>query len=469
MPSDDRDSQFERALAHHLHGGPASAGCPDAEILASYHERSLSLDEMAEWKKHIAGCAACQEALALVEATEKQLAEDWEGQKIPVLEAAAIHKTHPANVAMPAAAATAQATPPADERPVVTKSRRRPVLMRWAIPLGTVAAGVLIWIGIHEQGALQSSHSKSVEVAQNRAAAAPQDQEPGAPEPKARPPMERDSRRTEANAETGRQDAATSDHELRQLRPAAPTPRAGNLAKDAGTAKKESAGKFAYSAPAAAPEIPQAKTSSEASADKLTAENRPAAIPPPSPASVSPGASAGGVVDSRGVDNTAGAGVVPSAKERAKAAQRPAANLDTNAMMMKQGASSETVQVIAPDAGLILTPDKNVFWRLQPAGTVELTTNGGKKWKSLHTGAGGDLTAGFAPSDRVCWIAGKAGTLVLTTDRGGHWTTIPTPIPGDLGGVHAADAKHASIWDAVNNKSYETSDGGATWKQTASE
>ena len=138
-------------------------------------------------------------------------------------------------------------------------------------------------------------------------------------------------------------------------------------------------------------------------------------------------------------------------------------------MMMKQGVANEVVEVAGSGAGLILTPDNNVFWKLQPAGTLQLTTDGGKNWKLLDTGANANLTSGFAPSSRVCWLAGKAGTLLLTTDRGGHWTRISTPITGDLGGVHAADAQHASIWDAANHTSYETSDGGRTWKQTANE
>ena len=41
MPSDERDQEFERALAQHLRGGSAQANCPDAETLAAYHERNL--------------------------------------------------------------------------------------------------------------------------------------------------------------------------------------------------------------------------------------------------------------------------------------------------------------------------------------------------------------------------------------------------------------------------------------------
>jgi hypothetical protein len=494
MPSDDRDPKFERALAQHLRGGSAPANCPDAETLAAYHERNLSLEEMAQWKQHISACEACQEALALVETTENQLAEDWEKQEIPVLEAASMQGAHSRSIPKLSGKVTAPAAPQAATTPVEISRRRRPALLRWAIPLGAVAAGVLVWIGIHEQHVLHAPQSKSVEVAQNREAPAAQDQKFSAPEAKVQPPMDRDSRGAEMVPQGRRRDAGSADLEGRQSNPAAPTPGAGNLAKDAGNAKKESMSKFAYGGQAAAPAIPPAKTATDSSEDKLAAENRPA-LASPSPSASGVGSTAGaGVVGGRAASNAAPAPAAPhamtqtvvvtgsaptvetstastakTAREKAKAEQQQAANLDTNAMMMKQGAVSESVEVNAVDLGLILTPDNKVFWKLQPAGTIQLTTDGGKKWRSLDTGANANLTAGFAPSSRVCWLAGKAGTLFLTTDRGGHWTKINTPITGDFGGVHASDAKHASIWDAAHHISYETSDGGATWKQTADE
>jgi len=90
MPADDRDQKFDRALAQHLRRGSVETGCPDAETLAAYQERSLSPDDMVQWKQHIAGCAACQETLALAEATEKQLAEQWNEQPVRAMEAAAM-------------------------------------------------------------------------------------------------------------------------------------------------------------------------------------------------------------------------------------------------------------------------------------------------------------------------------------------------------------------------------------------
>jgi len=492
MPSDD--PKFERALAQHLRGGSAQANCPDAETLAAYHERNLSLEEMAKWKQHISACEACQEALALVETTENQLAEDWENREVPVLEEASIQAVLAGNIPTRSVRQAESGAPQAATTPVEISRRRRPALLRWAIPLGAVAAGVLVWIGIHEQRVLHAPQSKSIEVAQNREAPAAQDQKFSAPETKGQPPMERDSRRAEMVPEARRRDADFADHEGRQANLAAPAPGAGNLAKDASNAKKESMSKFAYGGRAAAPAIPPAKTATDSSDDKLAAENRSVSASPSPTASAVGGTAGAGAVGGRAASNAAPAPVAPhamtetivvtgsaptvetstsstakTAKEKAKAGQQQAANLDTNAMMMKQGAISESVEVNAADIGLILTPDNKVFWKLQPAGTVQLTTDGGKKWKSLDTGANANLTAGFAPSSRVCWLAGKAGTLLLTTDQGAHWTRISTPITGDLGGVHASDAKHASIWDAANHISYETSDGGATWKQTANE
>src|SRR6202011_6349562 len=76
MSSEDREKQFERGLARHLRGGSPDAACPDAEMLAAYHERTFSQEEMEQWKQHIAGCARCQQTLALVERSEVAMREE---------------------------------------------------------------------------------------------------------------------------------------------------------------------------------------------------------------------------------------------------------------------------------------------------------------------------------------------------------------------------------------------------------
>ena len=82
MPTDDRDQLFQRALARHLSDASPDSACPDAELLAAYHDRTLSLDEIAHWKQHIATCPRCQEILALVEQTENLPVEDWQNQGV---------------------------------------------------------------------------------------------------------------------------------------------------------------------------------------------------------------------------------------------------------------------------------------------------------------------------------------------------------------------------------------------------
>jgi hypothetical protein len=467
MSSDDRDPKFERALAQQLRSGSAQTNCPDAETLAAYHERNLSLEEMAKWKEHIAACEVCQEALALVERTENQFTEDWEQREIPVLEAASIQgasaESFPERGARTAAPSEAQtaATP-------VEIHRRRPALLRWAIPLGAVAASVLVFIGIYEQRAAKVPHYSDNVIAHR--------QEPATPGPML------DEEKSNLNSQLQSKDepaptAEMSRQKSEQSLPAVPAPKLAERTRTGDRTVPEN-GKIngAYVAkkvpesappPAAADIITQAEKDAAVSANVPAAGAAPRPAPPPAPMAYS--GSAGGAAG--GLKARADAKTVPPAVTETVTVESAAPQVDTTTsrMMMKQGVASQMVEVTGAAAGLILTPDNKVFWKLQPAGTVQLTTDGGKTWKSIETRANADLIAGFAPSSRVCWIAGKSGTLLLTKDRGGHWTQINAPIAGDLGGVHAADAKHASIWDATHRISYKTSDGGATWKQTANE
>src|SRR6266403_4172675 len=452
MPSDD--PKFERALAQHLRGGSAQGNCPDAETLAAYHGRNLSLEEMAKWKQHISACEACQEALALVETTENQLAEDWENREIPVREEASIQAVRAGNI--PTRSANAAATP------VEIWRRRRPALLRWAIPLGAVAAGVLVFIGIYEQRAPKVAHYSDTIVARH--------QEP----PAASPVL--DDRETKVQLPQKSKDVQQTytemsrqktEQELTVVPPEKPSQRV-IAADDAARESLDQIASGRLEKKKSAPPSPAPGITARAATDAAASENAPAvASAPPAPAPPVSRGAVGGAVGG-GLPAHADAKSVPlSITESVPVESKAAApNIQTNATSRKQGVSNEVVEIAAAGTGLLLTPDNKVFWKLQPAGTLQLTMDGGKKWKSLDTGANANLTAGFALSSRVCWLAGKAGTLLLTTDRGAHWTRITTPITGDLGGVRASDAKHASVWDAANHVSYETSDGGATWQLT---
>lgn len=472
MAADDRDMKFERALAQHLRSDSGAVGCPNAETLAAYHERSLSLEEMAHWKQHIAGCALCQEALALVEATEKELAEDWQGEDVPVLEAAGVPQSRARVIAPGKEDVPVEEIADTAAAPVEITQRRRPRLMRWAVPVGAVAAGVLVWIGIHEQRALQSARSSAVQVAQNQPVAAPE-RKMNEVLPKAVVPAESDTRQARLDSQMENKKADTLEREAgrtAQMAPAAKPVAPGN---DLVAPKKETRDQFAGAVaeppvlPKAGSAAPQARppASGTETVEVTNAAPTLAQTPPtPSPS----GNFAAGVVGGRGRESDAKSGV-SSGKNKAELRSQTAENLNTNAMMMKQGVNNRAMQAASINSGLILTPDNSVWWRLGSVGTVELTSDGGVHWKTLNTGAGSQLTTGSAPSSGVCWIAGKSGTLLLTTDRGAHWSKVASPITGDLGGVHASDKKHASIWDAANRVAFETADGGATWKAVANE
>jgi Photosynthesis system II assembly factor YCF48 len=463
MPSDDRDPKFERALAQYLRGGSAKANCPDAETLAAYHERNLSLEEMARWKQHISACEACQEELALVEATENQLAEGWEQRGTPEPEAASIPGAETSRIPVRSAKPAASITPQAAAAPVAI-IRRRPPLLRWAVPLGAVAAGVLIFIGIYEQRAPKVAHYSDTIIARHQEPAPSGDI--------------LDQKAVKVQPGPAAKDQPLSSAEMprpkrEQEPPVAAAAKAAPQPGEGGDVERESRDHLAgrrleKKTQPPAPEIPgQAATDTVVSQNSRGISASPPAAPPPAPSAL--GGIAGRAIPSQPAPAASKAKSAPPVVTQTVTVETEAGGPDTSTsvMMMKQGVANELALAARSDPGLILTPENKVFWKLQPAGTLQLTTDGGKKWKSLDTGANANLTAGFAPSSRVCWLAGKAGTLLLTTDRGRHWTTIGTPITGDLGGVHASDARHATIWDAAKQISYETSDGGVTWKQTS--
>jgi hypothetical protein len=463
MPAEEREPKFDRALARQMRAGSSRADCPDAETLAAYHERSLSLEEMSHWKSHIAGCEACQEALALVEMTEKDLAGDWENDRILVAggegpRGDGVRKSSPKEGTGAAEAASAS--------PMEMARRPRPALVRWAIPLGVAAAGVLVWIGFHEQSVLQKQAPAAIQMAESRPQAVPGPAKREA-EPGAIPPAERDYGQANAGLQAPSRVSAREEKELGSARLIAPKVAADALQKDAGAPKAQASSGPAVTATTNAPPPPSSAAPAKKTVPGMvreSAEVAPAA-PEPSTTAGNVGAGAAGAMVGGAVENKKRSAVSTAKAEH----QQQAADVNTNAMMMKQGVRNEALEVSAESTGVILTPDHKVWWKLGPGGTVELTTDGGKNWNRLTTGVREQLTSGSAPTSKVCWVAGQGGTLLLTTDRGAHWTKLSAPISGDLGGVHAADAKHATIWDAANRLSFETSDGGQTWKQAADE
>jgi len=152
MPAEDRDRLFEKALARHLRSDAAAADhsvCPDAERLAAYHERLLSLEEMSATKNHVVSCARCQEILAQLEAP--QAANELGNREEPLVAGGALSRRVENEIAKETSAAVpvpSLAKKRADVAPFHVKKSSR---LRWAAaPAGAIAAALLLWIGIRE-------------------------------------------------------------------------------------------------------------------------------------------------------------------------------------------------------------------------------------------------------------------------------------------------------------------------------
>ena len=469
MASDERDRRFDKALARHLRSTepahdsaglpgiptPLGGDCPDPETLAAYHERSLFSEEMNSLKEHIVGCANCQSVLAQLEATDEIL--------LQALQVQTEQQVIAAKESMPVAATSAAAS----------RKSRRVILLRgarwqWLAPAGALAAGLLVWIALHENRPFDLPRVNEVQVTKNQ-------QLPSAAPPASRSQQEiataaktapvRPSSKTDEFAAAGAHagttaDALKSNEKQEYLAKAAPTqPLAGKetrLRKDAGNRStddlrraeeqldrdaKAGAGVAGGSAEnqlqTQAANI-QLQNQSNANAPKTvgpaalgqmetkkmkTASAAPAALPPPPPSPTD----VGGLVSS--YDNSTA--------------------LEVNGQFS--------------NPRLITRPGSNFFWRAGRHGVIEYSKDGGSSWLRQASGVQSDLLAGSAPTDQVCWIVGRAGAILLTMDGGAHWNIIKSPFTEDLGGVRASDALHATIWNAHATKSFQTSDSGQTW------
>jgi hypothetical protein len=506
MPSEDRDKQFERALARHLRGGELDAACPDPETLAAYHERTMSLEEMSRWKEHIAGCGRCQEALALVEQSETALAEEWKGEK-NLAGMGAARNAAPALVS-PSQAAQVEETAAAVgalPKAKTTEIRKAGRVSKWTVPVGAIAAALLVWIGLHEFRQAPEKPAAPVQVAENRETQFQerdlplQDRAPGVAA-KEKADTAKAARELEAPAKdvktlprpatvggmmggmaggTGSGSAPKPESSL-QSRGAANSPvRQDSNDRDAGRVIIQG---MAPASPAPAPPPPAAsavagtRATAPSGAERSTekrAENAPAKGATGGPLVNQTNQQANQQANQQVNEQTAQNANATLKKEEAEKQKAQAATVEVSTYATGATTPNKLPMNLRDMANItpsvIVAPDNKNAWRVGASGKIEHSGNGGNSWKVQPSGVTQDLIAGMAPSKKICWVVGKSGTLLLTTDGGKHWARILSPIRGDIGGVHAQDEQNASIWDVTNREAYETSDGGATWKSTANE
>lgn len=475
MAPEDRDRNFDKAIARHLRSAAASAdsakqdvgtpslrdACPDAETLGAYHERSLLPEELNSWKEHIVACAHCQKLLAHLEATDD----------IPL---------HAAEEVEVFAMTEAQHGPYTQKiEPVARPAARlgqgashltHGVRWRWIAPAGAIAAGLLVWIALHEnERPFRSSNEGKIAKNQELAAPAPPVATGGTA---ALPEAQRSPSKLSSSADT--LSSYSKLPESRGLRKqqtdesrARGTQATPSLGKEESGRKDVERDADAYLFRDEKKADLDDKLVGGVGREKVLEEKKERETQPnarmPAPAqeqnlqaqnqNISP--------------KVAGPAPLGQAKNVAKlrtatpAAPPPAPAAEAAS---NYAVSAATEIVMVSDSHLVAAPGSTLVWRPGRAGLIEFSRDRGRSWMRQPSGVLVDLLAGSATSESVCWIVGRAGAIVLTTDGGAHWKVLFSPLKEDLGGIRATDALHATIWNARGTKYFATSDGGLTWQ-----
>ena len=504
MAPDDRDRTFEKALARHLRSAASSGTdgnvpdgtpversidplvglCPDVEILAAYHDGSLSSEERNLWKQHVLGCDSCQIVLAHL-ATPLEIPVNLETSE------------NLAALKQPVSAGRA-ASPARTARPSPLHSLR----WLWLVPVGAIAAGLIALVSLKTPKPLPAAPSTAVEVAENTQ---PQGAVPSPSATRITPSEGRENERKEkdlaaapsdAGAASANRDLASNQlqnqTQLNQLPPFQPT---GKPAHGPSLSLQKQEQQQTMRTPGNAGALLNKNKKLDAqispkSGDTLEEIQRPRVAlppPPPSPSLSAPSFVADGSVtpppagksDSVGGAAPAAPAPAPASASNVAAAKTNVANTETNLSI------TESVEVSADQKAplngramlraaalqnphVFWAPGAKQAWRIGPAGSLEYSKDKGVNWTQQISGVYSDLLAGSAPSAKVCWIVGASGTILRTTDGGTHWTKLDSPITNDLTGIRATDAMHAQIWFVPGQqtspiKSYQTADGGVTW------
>jgi hypothetical protein len=484
MAPDERDRIFDQALARHLRSArPAgdSAGmpdisasqnsaCPDPETLAAYHERSLLPEQLNSLKEHIVGCANCQTVLAHLETTDD----------IP-LQAAAENQVFAESAAVATMSASRQSPAPALAT-LPAKSRRARLLRgarwQWLAPAGALAAGLLVWIALHENQplSLPSLRENEGKIAQNNV---PPAHVASAPTGASQPPASSSPAVTLALPKLSANERAISNGDMaagaakqrKALSDSGATRAANSLSDKELNERKDGARDAGADLLTGANQVNlDAKDSRQDLRKKVDVQSQGAAtqvqvVPTPIDqiqnqsnysAQKVPGPAPLGQAESS--KNARGTGAPAPAAPAPKPAETG------GAIRSYSGSTALTFARDISNPLLISPPASNLAWRPGRSGLIEFSKDGGSSWSTQFSGVLVDLISGTAPSDKVCWIVGRLGTVLLTTDGGAHWNLLSSPMKDDLGRVQASDALHARVWNSLNTKSLETSDGGVSWK-----
>ena len=474
MAPDERERNFDKALGRHLRSTAASgqsastpadsaahsAACLDPETLAAYHERSLLPEQMNSCKEHIVGCAHCQTILSQLEATDSISLRAIDNE-----EALAANESVPALTARSLEPIPRAASPKKSRRALLLRGAR----WQWLAPAGAIAAGLLVYIALHENQPLPLPKTSSTEMASRQPLPSAAPSISGAvsesPSPSAvrvppqSPADQRAASKTRAESEAMKPNANLADR-AEDSSSRAYAGKESGLRKDEerastvdGLRRESKLDRDAKSAPAAKQESLDQRLRAQTQTVEVQAQNQNVQNTQNSPAT--PGPAPLNQAQTGTKRMKAAAASPPPAPPQARTGGAVANYSDA--------ASTELMSVVS-NPRLIAPPASGLLWRAGRAGVIDFSRDAGSSWSRQSSGVLVDLVAGSAPSESVCWIVGRLGTVLLTTDAGVHWKLLSSPTKDDIGGIQASDALHARIWNSRNTKIFETIDGGLTWK-----
>jgi len=513
---EDGERKFEQALARHLReeagADELASTCPDAEVLAAFHERMLSSEELNAAKQHVETCSRCQEILAHLEASDETELQAEEEKVLemrePVLAGPADREERFGRAAAPAAVASVTA---ALKAPRSISNGRGGKLSRWVAPVGAIAAGLLIWAVVRDSKPQNFAPATNIQVAQQRAedeqaannlGSDSADKLSRAGNRKLQPaqgfstrslPAEEQSQLTDrlskdsegarkapGAAIAGRlatEEQGRADKYLPEAKPAAPAKSVagrGNAANASAApvvaGARQSGNKQTTNLPAMGRnevtlslEAEEARKAPTRERSTLSKEKLEAGVAVASPA---PSPPPGTLSETVTVQSAEVASAKPAQKKDADAKN---AELVTTAQAEVSANYARTAAAlkgkVTEDSKTIVTPGGTALWQLQAAGIIERSVDRGLTWSRQDSGTTRDLVGGSAPSDVVCWIVGRRGLILRTTDGGGHWEKVTAPTAEDFTGIRATDALHAAILDRGGRAEFVTSDGGVNWER----
>jgi hypothetical protein len=449
-----------RVRAGHLH-------CPESDVLAAYHDRSLLPEEMNSWKEHIVGCARCQAILAELEATDSiplQVAQTAESQEEALV----------ADAAKPLAAATegrnvAPATFPEKAR---ASRLSRALRWQWLAPAGALAAGLLVWVAWHENQQTRLLPASENKVAKLESAPPPEPAPAVTRQAPASAPADQLAQLSKDQGAVGgiaSAEKSAAREKLKQLEEldsrevAAPAKRSKVIDKEGGARQEADRDSSLAANPAQNQPALDAKAGvAGALSQTVEAQEQAANAQMQAQQNQLNEKKSGGPSQLGRVDQTRKAKPEsPALAYRAAPSPPPAPSAPA---ALDEISAARSIIAVAMSPHVISAPGGEVLWRAGRAGRIEFSSNGGASWSRQTSNVLVDLTAGSALSDKACWIVGRSGTILLTTDGGAHWAILHSPLDEDLGGVRATDALHATVWNSSNTKIFETTDGGLTWK-----